>query len=66
MDKMAVEDQVASHGMLPSILDSKLWKVKCKLGLEKQLVVQLLRKAIDHFNNQRPFMILSAFHCEKS
>jgi len=66
MDQMAVEDQVASHGMLPSILDSKLWKVKCKPGLERLLVVQLLRKAVDHLNNQKPFMILSAFHCEKS
>jgi hypothetical protein len=36
--------------MLPSILDSKIWKVKCLPGLERQLVTQLLKKAIDFFN----------------
>ncbi len=35
LDKMDVEEQVASHGMLPSIMDSKLWRVKCIPGLEK-------------------------------
>jgi transcription elongation factor SPT5 len=52
--------------MLPSILDSKIWKVKCKLGMEKQLVVQLLKKAVDYLNNHKPFMILSVFNCERS
>lgn len=47
-------------------MDSKIWKVKCIPGLERQLVDQLLRKAFDYINNGKPFMILSVFNCDKS
>jgi transcription elongation factor SPT5 len=57
---------VAKHGLLPSIMDSKIWKVKVKLGQERQLVFQIMRKAMDYFNNEKPFMILSVFNCDKS
>ena len=52
--------------MLPSILDSKMWKVRCTRGLERSLVAQLLRKAIDFLNYEKPFMILSVFCCDKT
>ncbi|TNV84900.1 hypothetical protein FGO68_gene17575 [Halteria grandinella] len=50
----------------PSIMDSKIWKVRCIRGMERQLVVQLLLKAIDYFNNEKPFMILTIFASDKS
>eukprot|EP00347_Sterkiella_histriomuscorum_P019259 403342330 len=60
------QQEVASHGQLPSIMDSKLWKINCKWGMEKQLVIQLLRKAFDFLNHEKPFMILSIFNCDKT
>lgn len=33
------QKEVSKHGLLPSIMDSKLWKVKCKIGFERQLVI---------------------------
>jgi hypothetical protein len=33
--------------------------------MERQLTVQLLRKAFDFLNNEKPFMILSIFNCDK-
>lgn len=60
------EVEVAKHGLLPSIMDSKIWKVKCKAGLERSLVVQLLRKSFHFLNINRPFMLLTVFASEKS
>ena len=31
--------KVAKHAKLPSILDSKIWKVRCLRGQERQLTV---------------------------
>ena len=59
-------NEIAKHGLLPSILDSKIWKVKVKAGMERQLVLQLMRKAIDHLNKENPFMVLTIFHCQKT
>lgn len=36
------------------------------MGMEKSLVAQLLKKAIDNFNNEMPYMILSVFNCAKN
>ena len=63
---MDIGEQMSQTGMLPSILDSKIWKVRCIPGQERHLVTQLLRKAIDFLNNEKPFMILSVFACEKT
>jgi hypothetical protein len=52
--------------MLPSILDSKIWKLNCLNGQERSLVAQLLKKAIDFLNQEKPFMILSVFNCDKT
>lgn len=62
----APEYDVAKHGLLPSIMDSKLWKIKCKQGFERQLVMQIMRKAIDYLNKEKPFMIMSVFQCDKT
>jgi hypothetical protein len=60
------EKEVAKHGLLPSISESKIWKVKCKIGCEDNLVMQILRKAIDYLNREQPFLILTAFSSELS
>jgi transcription elongation factor SPT5 len=65
-DVNAPEYDVAKHGLLPSIMDSKIWKIKCKLGFERQLVMQIMRKAIDYLNKEKPFLIMTVFHCDKS
>jgi hypothetical protein len=66
-EKMDVDErEVAKNGLLPSILDSKLWKVKVKIGMERQLVMQILRKSIDYLNKEKPFMILTVFNCDKN
>jgi hypothetical protein len=52
--------------MLPSIMDSKIWKVRCLNGKELSLTAQLLKKAIDFINLEKPFMILSVFNCVKT
>lgn len=59
-----VIDEKEQH--LPTIIDSKTWKVRCLRGMERQLVAQLLLKAIDYFNLEKPFMILTIFNCDKS
>jgi transcription elongation factor SPT5 len=61
-----VEVELAQHVKLPSIMDSKIWKVRCINGCERSLTAQLLKKAIDFLNQERPFMILSVFNCDKT
>jgi hypothetical protein len=47
-------------------MDSKIWRVNCKSGMERELVARLILKAIDFFNLEKPFMILSIFECDKT
>ena len=43
---------------LPSNMDSKLWRLKVKPGMERQLVMRLTNKLINHFNNGHPLMVM--------
>jgi len=61
-----VEVGLAQHVKPPSIMDSKIWKVRCLNGCERSLTAQLLKKAIDFLNQEKPFMILSVFNCDKT
>ena len=65
-EKVEVQNEITSHAMLPSILDSKIWKLNCLNGQERSLVAKLLKKAIDFLNQEKPFMILSVFNCDKT
>ena len=37
-EKVEVQNEITSHAMLPSILDSKIWKLNCLNGQERSLV----------------------------
>ena len=43
---------------LPSNMDSKLWRLKVKPGMERQLVMRLTNKLINHFNQGHPLMVM--------
>ena len=49
---------------LPSNQDSKLWRLKVKAGLERQLVMRLTNKLINYFNSGNPLMVMQVFESE--
>lgn len=49
---------VARNVTLPSNLDSKLWRLKVKLGFEKQVVMRLTNKLIACLNAGHPLLVL--------
>jgi transcription elongation factor SPT5 len=61
-----VEFMVGRDVTLPSNKDSKLWRLKVKPGMERQLVMRLTNKLIHNLNNGTPLMVLQVFECETS
>lgn len=62
-------DPLATHDIerdvtLPSNQDSKLWLLKVKPGLERQLVMRLTNKLFARLNEGQPLMVLQVFECE--
>lgn len=53
-----VEQMVGRDVTLPSNKDSKLWRLKVKPGMERQLVMRLTNKLIHNLNNGTPLMVL--------
>jgi len=51
---------------LPSNMDSKLWRLKVKPGMERQLVMRLTNKLINHFNSGHPLMVMQVFESENT
>ena len=51
---------------LPSINDSKIWRVKCTPGLEKQLVLKITNKLIEYLNKGDPMNVLEVFETQLS
>ena len=47
-------------------MDSKLWRLKVKPGMERQLVMRLTNKLINHFNNGHPLMVMQVFESENT
>lgn len=43
---------------LPSSLDSKLWRLKVKPGLERNIVMRLTNKLFAYLNSGNPLMVL--------
>lgn len=61
-----VEQMVGRDVTLPSNKDSKLWRLKVKAGLERQVVMRLTNKLIHNLNVGTPLMVLQVFECETS
>lgn len=54
-------DDITQNGLLPTTKDPNLWLVKCRIGEEKQLVLQLMRKYIAYQSSTDPLQIKSLF-----
>lgn len=65
--KEIVEDEeamdVSRDINLPSIKDSKLWRIKVTPGRERELVFKITRKLIEFLNNGNPLNVLDVFEC---
>lgn len=44
-------DDITQNGLLPSTKDPNLWIVKCRIGEEKLICMQIMRKAIAFENS---------------
>ena len=54
-------DDVSRDICLPSIKDSKLWRIKVEAGRERELVVKITNKLIEFLNNADPLNVLDVF-----
>ncbi|VDL69227.1 unnamed protein product [Nippostrongylus brasiliensis] len=52
-------DDISQHGLLPSTKDPNLWIVKCRMGEEKLVALQLMRKFLAFENTNEPLQIKS-------
>ncbi|KAE9415962.1 hypothetical protein Angca_008385, partial [Angiostrongylus cantonensis] len=52
-------DDISRHGLLPSTKDPNLWIVKCRMGEEKLVALQLMRKFLAFENTSEPLQIKS-------
>ncbi|VDM54729.1 unnamed protein product [Angiostrongylus costaricensis] len=52
-------DDISRHGLLPSTKDPNLWIVKCRMGEEKLVALQLMRKFLAFENTNEPLQIKS-------
>lgn len=57
-DRSMLEEEYES--LQPSIKDPRLWQIRVKRGLEKQVVMSLINKSIDFAKKGQPLAILSA------
>ena len=67
--EIAMDDQthdVQRDICLPSIKDSKLWRIKVTPGRERELVIKITNKLIDYLNNGDPLNVLEVFECQLS
>jgi transcription elongation factor SPT5 len=54
-----IYDDITQNGLLPSTKDPNLWIVKCRMGEEKNLALQLMRKYFAYENSEEPLQIKS-------
>ncbi|CAB3409928.1 unnamed protein product [Caenorhabditis bovis] len=52
-------DDISRNGILPSTKEPNLWIVKCRMGEEKLVAMQLMRKFIAYENTTEPLQIKS-------
>ena len=55
------EDDVKRNICLPSIKDSKLWRIKVTPGKEREIVFKITNKLIEFLNNGDPLNVLDVF-----
>ena len=58
---MKNEEDVSKEIFLPSIKDSKLWKIKVTTGRERELVLKITNKLIQFLNKGDPLSVLDVF-----
>ncbi|KAF9267245.1 transcription elongation factor Spt5 [Marasmius fiardii PR-910] len=54
-------NEIPQRLLMPSVHDASLWQVRVKPGKERDIVISLMRKAIEVEHLARPLQILSAF-----
>ncbi|KAF8624668.1 hypothetical protein AX17_006999 [Amanita inopinata Kibby_2008] len=54
-------NEIPQRLLMPSVHDASLWQVRVKAGRERDIVLSLMRKAIDVEYTANPMQILSAF-----
>ena len=59
-DNDELPDDITQQALMPGVKDPNLWMVKCKIGEEKQTVLQLMRKYIAFKSSEEPLLIKSA------
>lgn len=59
-------EEVSRDICLPSIKDSKLWRVKVEIGMERELVFKITNKLIEYLNQGNPLNVLEVFECSLS
>ena len=52
-----MSDEITQQTLLPEVKDPNLWMVKCRIGEEKQTVLQLMRKMIAYQHEEEPLQI---------
>lgn len=66
MSKDEMDEDVAKDICLPSIKDSKLWRIKVTPGKERELVFKITNKLIDYLNLGNPLNVLEVFESQLS
>ena len=67
-DEIEIEEEEdnCNEIFLPSIKDSKLWKIKCTPGREREMVFKITNKLIQSLNNGDPLSVLDVFESQLS
>lgn len=58
------EEDMMRNICLPSIKDSKLWRIKVTPGRERELVFKITNKLIEYLNNGDPLNVLDVFESQ--
>jgi len=61
MDDEKAEGDIHKDICLPSIKDSKLWRIKVTPGRERELVFKITNKLIEYLNAGDPLNVLEVF-----
>ena len=52
-----MSDEITQQTLLPEVKDPNLWMVKCRIGEEKNTVLQLMRKMIAYQHEEEPLQV---------
>jgi transcription elongation factor SPT5 len=57
-------DDLSRDICLPSIKDSKLWRIKVTPGRERELIFKITNKLVEYLNNGDPLNVLDVFESQ--